>query len=618
MSLPPLTAGSIEHIYTTKETNSQPILQVVELKQINTSSGNGIPRYRLVISDGVHFQQAMLATQLNAQVADGSLMLNTIIRMKDFIANEVSNKRIVIILQVDILVTAASKVGNPVSADTIPLPSATPARPAPSAGQANGFKGNGVGWNSNAPTAVAKKVEISSAGVKPVARGNQRFRDIQSINPYQSGWVIRGRCTQKQDIRTYTNAKGEGCLFSFELTDNSGSIRITAFNEVCSATEPKIQIGGVYIVSKAQLKQANERYNRSTSNFEMTLGRESEVREDGDDGSVAQIKYNFTKIVDLEKIEVKGTCDVVAIIHEIQPLSEITARSTGELFIKRGLTLMDDSGGTVEVTLWRKQAETLVTEADAERHPVIVLRNASRGDFGGVSLNVSRETVIEIDPTSVPEANALRGWFDAGGAANMTIQSMSSRPGSSGGKVLGDRKSIEEAEIEVVGPAKSSGQMIPAYAIRGYVTFMKKDKELSYPSDPETKKKLTEAGAPGMWHSEHTGREYSDDEIQHRYICSMKITDFSHSKWMTAFDEAGLVVLGRPAGEMRSLRASEPDLYENIIDDCLFRPVAMKILPREDEWNGEIRMKYVVQRAERVNFVTESRALLDEIRMYGF
>lgn len=625
-ALPPLSAGAIERIYQTKDTSLTPVLQIVELKQINANNGTGVTRYRLQISDGVRYQQAMLATQLNNCVAEGALQVNSVVRMRDFICNEVSGKRIIIMLLIDILGNAEGKVGNPVNVDDLaaapaaaaPAQAAPAAAPPPQSSFGGGGGGGGGGW-SGAP--VSKKSGISPTGIKPAAgRGgsSSRFRDISSINPYQSGWVIRGRCTHKADVRTYSNAKGEGQLFSFELTDNSGSIRITSFNEVCTQTEPRIKIGGVYIVSKAQLKQANERYNKSTSNFEMTLGRESEVKEDTDDGSVVQIKYNFTKIVDLEKIEVKGACDVVAIVHEIQPLSEITARSTGEQMIKRGITLMDDSGGTVEVTLWRKQAESLLTEEDADRHPVIVLRGASRGDFGGVSLNVSGQTVIEVDPTSVEEANALRGWYDSGGANEMTIQSMSSRPGSMSNKVLGDRKSLEEAELEVVMPAKEAGGQIPAYAARGYVTFIKKDREISYPSDPETKKKLTEAGAPGMWHSEATGREYSDDQIQHRYICNMKVTDFSHSKWMTTFDDAGLVVLARPAGEMRALRESDVSLYESILDDCMFRPIVMKIVAKEDEWNGEVRMKYVVQRAERVNFVAESKVLLDEIRAYGF
>jgi replication factor A1 len=616
--IPPLSPGGISHVYQTKDTGRKPVVQVVELKQITASGGTSSPRYRLSVSDGDHCQQAMLATQLNSLVADGSLELNTVLRMNDFIANEIANKRIIIILSVDILGNPQHRIGTPVSVDSLGMaaPATTPVRRATAAG--GGFRaGTGEAWN--APTvAVKKQPTISPSGVMSVARvGNSRFRDIQSINPYQSGWVIKGRCTSKSDVRTYTNARGEGKLMSFELTDNSGSIRVTCFNEEVDRAEPKVHVGRLFVVSKAQLKQANEKYNKSTSSFEMTLGRESELREEDDDGSVAQIKYNFTKIGDLETIEVKGTCDVVAVVHEIQELSEIVVRSTGEPLKKRGVSLVDDSGRAVELTLWRNEAETLLTEADLDRHPIIVLRGASRGDYGGVCLNVSRATTIEIDPTSVPEANVLRGWYDSGGAQATPIQSLSGGGAARGNKVLGDRKSLMEADVEDVQPGLQSGGPCNPFAVRGYVTFMKKDKELSYPSDPDTKKKLTEAGAPGMWHSESSGREFTDEEVQHRYICSMKVSDFSDSKWVTAFDEAGLVVLGRPAGEMRKLRQEDINMYENIIDDCFFRPIVMKVQARQDEWNGETRTKYVMSRVEQVNFVSESRALISEIRAYG-
>lgn len=33
------------------------------------------------------------------------------------------------------------------------------------------------------------------------------------LNPYQNKWTIKGRITNKGDMRTWNNAKGEGCLF---------------------------------------------------------------------------------------------------------------------------------------------------------------------------------------------------------------------------------------------------------------------------------------------------------------------------------------------------------------------------------------------------------------------
>jgi replication factor A1 len=619
-----LSRGAIKHVFTTNDTSNQPVVQVIELKQIN-ASGSANPRYRLAVSDGVHFQQAMLATQLNEHVVQGLIAINAVIRMNDFIANEVANKRIIIILNVEVLGNPGERVGAPVSVDTLvgkqePASNITGTATAPLAPQAvaapqtGGFKG--MSWGAPQASGGFKP---SSSGVMALASGpsptKSHYRPIQTINPYQSGWTIRGRCTYKSDVRKFQNARGEGSVVSFELTDDSGSIRITAFTELAADVEVKVHTGRVYIVSRGQLKQANERFNRSTSSFEMTLDRNSVLNEADDDGSVAQIHYNFTKIADLDSIDVKGNCDIVAAVHEISEVSEIIVRSTGEPMKKRSITLVDDSNASVELTLWRNQAETLLTEADLARHPIILLRNASRGDYGGVCLNTTRATVIEIDPTNVPEANSLRGWYDAGGATGSQFQSLSGgMAAAGGGRILGDRKSLEQARVEDVAEGVASGSAY--FVMRGYVTFMKKDKDLSYPSDPETKKKVTST-APGLWHSESTGRDYTDDEIIHRYICNMKVADFSGSEWMSAFDESGVVIIGRTAGEMRDLRSNDPNLFDSIVDDCYFRPYVMKVQVREQEYQGERKIRYSISRCENVDFISESRAILSEIASYG-
>jgi len=279
---------------------------------------------------------------------------------------------------------------------------------------------------------------------------NSMYRPIQSINPYQNGWTIRGRCTYKSELRKFQNARGEGQVISFELTDESGSIRVTGFTEHAPAVNETVHMNRIYKITRGSLKQANERYNRSTSNFEMTLDRNSSFEEVNDDGSFMKIKYNFTKIASLDSVPVKGACDVVGVVTAIGPLGEIIIRSTGVPCQKRSITLTDDSNAAVELTLWRTQAQTFLTESDLDRHPVLLLRNASRGDFGGVSLNVMRSTTMELDPGSVPEANKLRAWYDGGGLNGAAVQQVTSGPGGAGGKIMGDRKSLEEARVEDV------------------------------------------------------------------------------------------------------------------------------------------------------------------------
>ena len=116
---PGVAAGRIDRIYQTKDMSLTPVLQIVELKQINANNGTGVTRYRLQVSDGVRYQRALLATQLNNCDAEGALQVNFVVRMRDIICNEVSGKRIIIMLLIDILGNAESKVGNPANVDDL-------------------------------------------------------------------------------------------------------------------------------------------------------------------------------------------------------------------------------------------------------------------------------------------------------------------------------------------------------------------------------------------------------------------------------------------------------------------------------------------------------------------
>jgi replication factor A1 len=48
---------------------------------------------------------------------------------------------------------------------------------------------------------------------------------LEEFIMYSSRWTIKARVTRKTDIKRWSNAKGEGTLFSVDLTDASSSIR---------------------------------------------------------------------------------------------------------------------------------------------------------------------------------------------------------------------------------------------------------------------------------------------------------------------------------------------------------------------------------------------------------
>lgn len=72
----------------------KPIVQVLSVKKTNpNATAATLDRYRIIISDGVKFINAMLATQLNSLVDDGTLGRFVVIQVEKFAINRVQNKR---------------------------------------------------------------------------------------------------------------------------------------------------------------------------------------------------------------------------------------------------------------------------------------------------------------------------------------------------------------------------------------------------------------------------------------------------------------------------------------------------------------------------------------------
>lgn len=110
-------------------------------------------------------------------------------------------------------------------------------------------KGSVVGRKLGAPVTVSmetfEKEKANEVKSKPSFQGSTTVSSssppvtdskiispISALTPYHNKWTIKARVTSKSDIRTWSNSRGEGKLFNFELMDESGEIRCTAFKEL--------------------------------------------------------------------------------------------------------------------------------------------------------------------------------------------------------------------------------------------------------------------------------------------------------------------------------------------------------------------------------------------------
>ncbi|KAH9644803.1 hypothetical protein HF086_007891 [Spodoptera exigua] len=591
-----LSEGSLEVIMN-GGVYDKPIMQVLGSKKIQGSGAN--ERFRLLVSDGKHSHSfAMLATQLNDKLISGELSDYSVVQIDRFVTSLLKNtgkgeKRVMIILDITIVAPGnevGKKIGNP-QTWTEESAGAAPAQAAPAPAQ------------RPAPSPAAKPMITPTPNLDSSLLSSQMTHPIASLSPYQNKWVIKARVMSKSDIRTWNNARGEGKLFSMDLCDDSGEIRATAFKNECDKFYDMIQVDKVYYISRCQLKTANKQYTSIKNDYEMTFTANTVVAECMEDSSsVPSIKFEFVPINDIATKNVDTLLDVIGVCKAAADLQELTARSTGKLLKKRELTLVDNSGGAVVLTLWGKEAESF----EGNSNPVIAVKGARLSEFNGSkSLSCLASSMIRQNP-DLPEAHKLRGWYDNGGA-DMEIVNISARAGGyTGGS--SEWITFSDAEARQLG----SGDKGDYFSLLGVLTFTFADNAV-YKACPQEQcnKKLVDQ-ENGLYRCEKCNREYPN--YKYRLLLAANVSDATGDQRITAFNEAAEAMLGRNVAEIGRLFEYDKTGYTQMFEEVKFKTFVFKFRTKMETYNDEARLKTTVMNVQPVDYKDANKRLIASIK----
>jgi len=573
-----LTEGILSQVYkadsfTNDKRDSN--LQIISVTQETN-------KVSVIVSDGQFSMRAILGSSLRALVTDGTLAKDAVIKIRQANVNTVNGIKLLIITDLAVVENPGFAIGTPTDVSTV-MEKASPMETSPFLPQKT----------------VAKTSRHQN---------KENFWPINSLNPYQNNWTIKARVTKKHDIREWSNARGNGKLFSVDLLDKSGGqVKATMFNAEADKLYPVFQENSVFIISRGRLRIANKKFNSLPNQYEITLNESSEVSPVEEDESIGTQKFTFVSIDQLPKLQANDYIDFIGVVKSASPIQTLTSNRTGKELTKRSIQVVDKSLLSVDCTVWGQHA--LKFHEDELVDKVVVIKAARVSEFGGRSLGTTFGGDFYLEPENTKEVQDLKQWYENKGR-NAQVESISAE--RNGGRTDA-RKLCNE-----ITPESLEFDKPEYYLIRGTITYLGYNKEKTpwYPACPsDTCNKKVTSDQAGGWMCDKCNKSYPT--CTPRYIMSMMVSDGSGFTWLSAFNEIAEKILHKKASELAMYAEQGNDAaIEKVFKDATFDSYLLKVRAKAEmsqSGDGEKRVRATILGMQKLNFVKEGNHLLEEI-----
>lgn len=666
MALPTkLSRGALNKIKS--ENYLEPV--VLQITSLDRTANNKV---KVSFSDGQENNPGVFASQLTELADSGAVKAGTLARLNSYSANKLGGGDTIIIMVTELEVisqddsfaflpattaipavhnimmtpkSAASpsedlkhklnkthagatprQMANELSSPSLKTPTFTPG-PSPAAPPSS---------SGAVPRYGGAAVNLAPLSHIPVAPSEKKTHGLEQINPYEDHWCIKVKVSRKSPILRAGGAKGGSPVpkFIVELVDATGKqIQATFWRAQAERYQDLLQENKVYLFSKFQVKPANKAYSSVNNDYEIHFSDRSEVWEAANqDTSAMTAAVSIVPIEQLLKhVTRKAPVDVLGVVTALGPLGTIKRKADNMEVHRREVTLVDQGGKSVSLTIWGDlalgpEADALQSHAD---HCILLQCSGCRvTDYNGCSLSSLSKSILTVDPES-PAAEVVKTWWSnaiQGGGGSAGAPSFptvggggdGSAPGSggkgSGGSERGKVGTL--AEVATIGKnSMPSPDAKPIFTeVRACASIIKTDQNLWYLAHPETGRKVVQQG--DGYYCEHDGSTISVP--QHRYVFSFKLCDFNGEAWANIFGKEAETLLEATADQLVELKSQGDDeaAFTAKIKAAQWNEWDVVIASKAREYNGESKMRHTVHSIKPIDYLKDSRRLLDLIKKY--
>jgi replication factor A1 len=451
-----------------------------------------------------------------------------------------------------------------------------------------------------------------------VALSSQPLFPIGQLSPYHRSWVIKARVTSIGAPRTFQRkgGGGEGKLFSVELLDAEGSqIRATFFNEAVDMYGKVLENGKVFFLSGGNLRVADARYKTNNHRYEINFDRGCNIEKASDDDKTIQtVRFEFVDLRTVQSKPLPCIVDLCGVVQSAAEVVKLTAKSGNEL-IKRDVLIADDTGYTLNVTLWGEEAQR--KDSDFQGNPVLAAKCIRINDFNERSGSTISNSMIKLNPENVEEVKRLSDWWSNGGS-KQELKALSQQRAVGGGGAAADRELVDLADArERFEKAGDKTEFFSTVARVQQVQLRRQGEKVQL--------YYTACAEPKMAGSTLTcNRKVMEDgqcpvcmkpggKTSVRLMTRLQFADASDTMWMGCFDNSAQVLLGATGEEVRAADKEGDKLEGMFASKMNMAPFKLTLRCRAEEYQGERRPKLDCVDARPVSFKEHGAFMLKEV-----
>lgn len=145
-------------------------------------------------------------------------------------------------------------------------------------------------------------------------------------------------------------------------------------------------------------------FARLTNPFELVFHAESFIRVVSDDRTIKKQMLRVVKIRNIADYPVDSIVDIAGVVRGYGEVTMLNAaKDNTKQYLRRELTVVDDTNFEVRVTLWGEHANL---KCEWGSMPIIVVKGARVQDYQGRVISSCASSFIQVNP-SIPETECL-------------------------------------------------------------------------------------------------------------------------------------------------------------------------------------------------------------------